>query len=141
MQIKNANQRGAWVAQSVGRPTSAQVMISRSVSSSPASGSVLTAQSLEPALDSVCVSLSLLLPCSHSVSPSLSFLFFLIFFNVYLFLRQRETEHEQGRSRERGRHRIQSRLQALSCKHRARCGAQTQNHEITTTSKVGCSTD
>ena len=45
--------RGAWVAQSVRRPTSAQVMISRSVSSSPASGSVLTAQSLEPVSDSV----------------------------------------------------------------------------------------
>ena len=44
--------RGAWVAQSVERPTSAQVMISRSVSSSPASGSVLTAQSLEPVSDS-----------------------------------------------------------------------------------------
>ena len=50
--------RGAWVAQSVERPTSAQVMISRSVSSSPASGSVLTAQSLEPASDSVSPSLS-----------------------------------------------------------------------------------
>ena len=44
---------GAWVAQSVKRPTSAQVMISRFVSSSPMSGSVLTAQSLEPASDSV----------------------------------------------------------------------------------------
>ena len=50
--------RGAWVAQSVKRPTSAQVTISRSVSSSPASGSGLMARSLEPA--------------SHSVSPSLS---------------------------------------------------------------------
>ena len=50
--------RGAWVAQSVKRPTSAQVMISRSVSSSPASGSVLTAQSLEPVSDSVSPSLS-----------------------------------------------------------------------------------
>ena len=47
--------RGAWVAQSVKRPTSAHVMISRFVSLSPMSGSVLTAQSLEPALDSVCV--------------------------------------------------------------------------------------
>ena len=37
---------GAWAAQSVKRPTSAQVMISRSVSSSPASGSVLRAWSL-----------------------------------------------------------------------------------------------
>ena len=49
--------QGAWVAQSVKRPTLAQVMISQSVSSSPASGSVLTAQSLEPALDSVSPSL------------------------------------------------------------------------------------
>ena len=49
------------MAQPVERPTSAQVMISRFVSSSPASGSVLTAQSLEPASDSV--SLSLLTPC------------------------------------------------------------------------------
>ena len=51
---------GAWVAQSVKRPTSAQVMISRSVravSSSPASGYVLTAQSLEPVSDSVSPSL------------------------------------------------------------------------------------
>ena len=39
--------------QSVKHPTSAQVAISRSVSSSPASGSGLTAQSLEPASDSV----------------------------------------------------------------------------------------
>ena len=49
--------RGAWVAQSVERPTSAQVMILRFVSSSPALGSVLTAQSLEPASDSVFLSL------------------------------------------------------------------------------------
>ena len=48
---------GAWVAQSVKRPTLAQVMITRSVSSSPASGSVLTAQRLEPVSDSVSTSL------------------------------------------------------------------------------------
>ena len=46
------------MAQSLERPTSAQVTISRSVSSSPASGSVLTAQSLEPVSDSVSPSLS-----------------------------------------------------------------------------------
>ena len=46
------------MAQSVKHLTSAQIMISRFVSSSPALGSVLTPQSLEPA--------------SHSVSPSLS---------------------------------------------------------------------
>ena len=50
--------RGAWVAQLVKRTTSAQVMISQFVSSSPVLGSVLTAQSLEPASDSVSPSLS-----------------------------------------------------------------------------------
>ena len=49
---------GAWVAQSVKHPTLAQVMISRSVNSSPVSGSVLTAQSLEPVSDPVSPSLS-----------------------------------------------------------------------------------
>ena len=53
-----SRRRGAWVAQSVKRPTSAQVTISRSVSSSPVSGSGLMAQSLEPASDSVSPSLS-----------------------------------------------------------------------------------
>ena len=58
------------MVQSVKRPTSAQVMISWFVSSSPASGSVLTAQSLEPALDSVSPSLSAppLLAHAHSLS-------------------------------------------------------------------------
>ena len=51
--IKKVELGAAWVAQSVERPTSAQVMISWSVSSSPASGSVLTAQSPEPVTDSV----------------------------------------------------------------------------------------
>ena len=50
--------RGAWVAQSVERSTSAQVTILQSVSSNPASGSGLMAQSLEPASDSVSPSLS-----------------------------------------------------------------------------------
>ena len=44
---------GTSVAQLVKRPTSAQVMISQFVGSSPTSGSVLPAQSLEPASDSV----------------------------------------------------------------------------------------
>ena len=55
---KKAKSWGAWVAQSVERPTSAQVMIPRFVSLSPASGSVLTARSPEPASDSVSPSLS-----------------------------------------------------------------------------------
>ena len=41
------------MAQSVKRLTLAQVMLSRFMGSSPALGSVLTARSLEPALDSV----------------------------------------------------------------------------------------
>ena len=49
---------GAWVAQSVKHLVSAQVMISRFVSLSPALGSVLTAQSLEPVSDSVSPSLT-----------------------------------------------------------------------------------
>ena len=56
--VKTALCWGAWVAQSVKRPTSAQVTISRSMSSSPESGSGLMAQSLEPASDSVSPSLS-----------------------------------------------------------------------------------
>ena len=54
-------------APSVKRPTSAQVVISRSVSSSPASGSVLTARSLEAASDSVSPSLSARTP-AHALS-------------------------------------------------------------------------
>ena len=42
---------GAWVAQLVEHLTLAQVVISRFMSSSPTLGSVLTAQSLEPASD------------------------------------------------------------------------------------------
>ena len=58
------------MAQSVERPTSAQVMISRFVGSSPVSGSVLTARSLEPASDSVSPSLSAPPPLTLCVSLS-----------------------------------------------------------------------
>ena len=56
MCLQNGALRGAWVAQSVKHPTSAQVMISWFVGLSPASCSVLIGQSLDSAL--------------HSVSPS-----------------------------------------------------------------------
>ena len=68
----------AWVAQLVKWPTSAQVMISLFVGSSPALGCVLTAQSLEPASDSVSLSLcpsparALCLSLCLSLSLSLS---------------------------------------------------------------------
>ena len=55
---RNRRSRRLWVAQSVKRLTSTQVMISWFVSSSPSSCSMLTAQSLEPASDSVSPSLS-----------------------------------------------------------------------------------
>ena len=60
------------MAQLVERPTSAQVMISRFVSSSPASGSMLTAQSLEPASDSMAPTLSLSVCASPVRAVSLS---------------------------------------------------------------------
>ena len=60
------------MAQSVKHPTSAQVMISRFVGSSSASGSVLTAQSLEPDSDSVSAPPLPVLCLSLSLSLSLS---------------------------------------------------------------------
>ena len=58
------------MAQWVKHPTSAQVMISQFVGLNPPLGSVLTARSLEPALDSVSPHLSLPLP-PHALSLSL----------------------------------------------------------------------
>ena len=55
--LKPAKSWGGWVAQSVERLTSAQDMISWSGSLSPTSGSVMPAQSLEPASDLVSPSL------------------------------------------------------------------------------------
>ena len=76
------------MAQPVKQPTSAQVMISRSVGSSPASGSVLTAQSLGPASDSVvpplsappllvlCVCVCLSLKNKYTLKNILTFIYF-----------------------------------------------------------------
>ena len=61
------------MVQLVERPTSAQVKVSRFVGSSPASGSGLTAQSLEPASDSVSLSLSVPPLLTHCLSLPLSF--------------------------------------------------------------------
>ena len=67
---KESKEGGAWVAQSVRHLTSAQVMISQLVGSSPMSGSMLTAPSLEPASNSVC--LPLCPSPTHALSLSLS---------------------------------------------------------------------
>ena len=69
--FKKEKSWGTCVAQSVKHLTSAQVMVSQFVSSSPALGSVLIAQSLEPALDSVSSPLSASLPLALCVSFSL----------------------------------------------------------------------
>ena len=58
------------MAQSVESPTSIQIMISQFMSSSSVLGSVLTAQGLEPALNSV--SLSLFAPPLLVLTRSLS---------------------------------------------------------------------
>ena len=89
------------MAQSVEHPTSAQVMISRFVGSGPASGSVLTAQSLEPASDSVSPSLSPPFPLTlclflSKVNKRLKKIFL-----MFILKRERETEHEWGRGRDR----------------------------------------
>ena len=56
--LEDTANRGARVALSVERPTSVQVMMAQFMSSNPASGSVLTAQSQETASDSVSPSFS-----------------------------------------------------------------------------------
>ena len=55
---RNISYRGTWLAQSVKRPTLAQVMVSLFPSSNPASGSVLKALSMEFASETVSPSLS-----------------------------------------------------------------------------------
>ena len=51
--------------------------------------------------------------------------FFFLTFIFYFWDRERQSMNGGGAERERGRHRIRSRLQALSCQHRAQHGAQT----------------
>ena len=65
--FKTVEETGAWLAQSVKRPASAQITISRFVGSSPASGSVLTARSLEPASRSASSALSAPPPLAHAL--------------------------------------------------------------------------
>ena len=123
-----SEQGGAWVAQSVKHLTLAQVMILQFVASSPTVVSVWTAQSLEPASDSVYPTLSasplLTFHVCPSLSPSLSkinktikifFLKCLVFIINFKKFFQCLLIFE----RERERDRIPSRLQTPSCQHRA----------------------
>ena len=70
----------------------------------------------------VCFPPGLLSPLCGPVSPCFLLGFsdqsLFTYFCFILFLRERHTEYKLGRGRERGRHRIQRRLQALSCQHR-----------------------
>ena len=106
------------MAQSVKRPTSAQVMLSQFVSSGPVSGSVLTAQSLEPASDSGSPSLSAPSPLMLCLSLSFKHKFKKIFFKCfYLFLKERERQsmNRGGAEREGDpESKAGSRLQAVS---------------------------
>ena len=68
----NEETKGTWVAQSVEGPTSVQVMVSWSMNLSPLSGSVLTAQTLEPDSDSVSPSVSAPLPLMFCLSQKLN---------------------------------------------------------------------
>ena len=60
---------------------------------------------------------------------------------MFIFERDRD-KVQVGEGRERRRYRIQSRLQALSCQHRAQCRAGTHelmNCDITTSAEVRAS--
>ena len=65
--------------------------------------------------------------CSLKKLKNRSCLTLFFFLQMFIFERERERQAECQclRGTERGSHRIQSRLQALSCQHRARCQAQT----------------
>ena len=70
MVVKDLDSWRAWVAQLFERPTLAQVPILQFASSSPVSGSVPTAQGLEPASDSVSPSLPAPSPLALCLSLS-----------------------------------------------------------------------
>ena len=66
-------------------------------------------------------------PWDHDLSQNwtLNWLSYLSASLMFIYFWETETECEQGRGRGRGRHRIRSKLRALSCHRRARCGTQT----------------
>ena len=71
-------------------------------------------------------------PNSMKINPIL-FTETILFFKMFIYFWEREIEHEQGRGTERWGHKIWSRLQALSCQHRAWCRAGThkrRDHDL-----------
>lgn len=66
-----------------------------------------------------------LIKISKKIKLKHQFEYFNLFKKHFLTVFKRERVCEQGRGRERGRLRIRSRLQALSCQHRAWCRAWT----------------
>ena len=68
-------------------------------------------------------SISSLSPWDLSKTQTWLLFVFNSFLNVYFWKRERERERDstQGMGRERGRHTIWSRLQGLSCEHKAWC--------------------
>ena len=81
---KDMQERGTWVPRLVKCQTSPKVMISRFMGSRPPSGSVLTAQSLEPVSHSVSPSLSASSPLTLCPCPSLK--------NKYLKIKKKDTQ-------------------------------------------------
>ena len=75
----------------------------------------------------------MLLPISNQVFIFFDLRKFLVYSFIFEREREREREHKWGRVRERERHRIWSRLQTLSCQHRAWRRTQTHwlwNHDL-----------
>ena len=60
---------------------------------------------------------------------------------IWILFILRERQRARVEEGQRQRHRIQSRLQALSCQHRVRCGAELTNCGIMTWTKVRCLID
>ena len=63
------------------------------------------------------------------------------FFNRLFIVERKSTHAKWRRGKERGRHEIRSRLEALSCQHRAWCGARTHKLQNMTWAEVGHLTD
>ena len=107
----------------------------------PKLGSVLTAQSLEPASDSVSPSLSA--PPQLALSRSLSKInkTLKIFFKcLFIFEREKVTEHKPGRGREWGKQNLKQ-ASGSELPAEPNVGLEPTNREIMTWAEVGFLTD